>query len=209
LISAGSQRAHDYYWMPLLVVTSLLMGVAAQSLLRGGLKVPGFLSPVATRSIAVVGLCFIIAVASRSVSAQIYSIPPYQEPHIVFTERLREVTAPGELLIVGHYYSRGPGPATSACCRRREADGRYLAQGSVELYQSGRRGWVLNLEDWNLETVEYLSEKGARYFVTGYGGKLRGKAQFVEAMDQHHRLVERNEDWAIWEILPAENSAAP
>ncbi len=200
LITAGAQKVHDYYQLPMLPVASLLIGCAADYLWgRQFFKDTLLPEPLTSKAVAL-GLCLIMAGSAAQAMRTFYRMPSNIADQLAFASRLRVLTEPGSLVILGSSISRGPEPASPACCRHREPDGRYLGHEPVEFYQSHRKGWSIHYDDWSMELVDALRRKGAKYFATSYADGLDQKTHFLRTMGNRYTLLERTPRWAIFRM---------
>jgi len=200
LITAGAQKVHDYYQLPMLPVASLLMAYAADYLwAHRPLKHTLLPEPLTSKTL-ILGLC-LLAVGSAAQAMQIfYRMPPNLTDQLAFASRLRALTEPGSLVILGSSISRGPEPASAACCRHREPDGQYLGHEPVEFYQSHRKGWSIHYEDWSIELVEALQKRGAMYFASSHSEGLNQQSEFLRLLGDRYTLLERNPKWVIFRL---------
>lgn len=201
LISANPQLIHDYYQLPAVPVVALLMGRAVSYLWDKPLLKDTFVpSKIGSKVLVLALAALVIPTSNRTTRNNLrYQTPDFQR-ELTFSQRLNELTPPGSLVIIGTQFSRGPGPAGPRCCRHREPDGRYLGHRPVELYLSHRKGWALHLEDWSLETIEYLRAKGAEYFASWYMEGFEEKRTLLEEMADNYTVVEQNDRWVIYRL---------
>ena len=201
IVTAPIQKAHDYYQLPMLPPTALLTGAGVEYVFRR-MSATSFLGGVWSRRALCLGICGAIALLSAFATHRYldYVLPSEVSERLAFPQRLRELTEPGSLTIIGSKIRRGPGPATSACCRHREADGRYLGHEPIEFYQSHRKGWSLNPEDWSIDLVDTLRGRGAEYFATSYVEGMFEKPGFVAAMNASYTLLEGTSKWRIYRL---------
>jgi hypothetical protein len=63
-----------------------------------------------------------------------------------------------------------------------------------------RPGWRLWYEDWSLEAVETLDERGAEYFATHNSWGLEQREELFDAMDERYLQLHRSDEFAIYDL---------
>jgi hypothetical protein len=63
-----------------------------------------------------------------------------------------------------------------------------------------RRGFLVSYEEWSLETIEALRERGASYFVTSYAWGVAHNPALFAALDQRYRRLETRPGWAFYDL---------
>ena len=204
LLSAGVQIGHNYYQLPLVPLLALAIGAALGWVWTrlAALAAERGLGTWPPR-LAALGLCAAIAWAIAPVTERLLRMPAYQTDERDFSLRLREITEPDALLILGHRRKHGFDQSDERCCRHREANGRFLGDDPIVFYHARRRGWVAFREDWTMEVVDELRAKGAAYFVSWDPVGIQESADFLTELAGTATLVERTDRWVIYALDPA------
>ncbi len=200
LIVPAGFAPHDYYHLPMIIIASLLMGCAADYLWARKPLQDTLLPEPFTSKALVLGLCLLIVGSAAQAMQTTYTMPRNLADQLAFAGRLRALTEPGSFLILGSSISRGLEPASPACCRHREPDGRFLGHEPVEFYQSHRKGWSIYYEDWSIELLETLRQRGARYFASSFAEGLKEQSEFLRTMGDRYTLLDRTPKWAIFRL---------
>lgn len=190
MLSATSQLVHDYYQLQVVACVAALMGVSADYLWRRNATdraVP--LARWFRPAIAVLLAVGMWLLSTRTTERRLFYHVSDEVPRTQFVDLVRRNTADESLVIIGTQFRRGPGEADEQCCRHREPDGRFFGHEPIELYQSGRRGWTVHVEDWTIETLEYLKAKGASHFGTWYADGIGERGEFIKTVRERYTVI--------------------
>jgi hypothetical protein len=186
---------YSAHWGSILV---LLCALSALTIARG------FVVALAAGLILVAGLNnfqkFNIAAASLK--------DRYQEERR-FTARIAALTTPDSLIVCGQHAAAAQGEPTHALGWDpwtapvgdigliADPDTCYFRFDDLEV---NRKGWIIPYEDWSMDLIDILRQRGAKYFITPYRYGLEHNRALFEAMDKRFKKLERTDGWAFYDV---------
>ncbi len=203
LLTPALHRAHEYYQLPLVFLTSAWMARGASWFWETPRLAPRY----APALLAV----FCAGVTAFSFLLASILMTPMSDAgkHVAFGQRVEQLTEPDKLMVFVKprlpfikpqlHYER--------LYQHRTAQGERLLCDPVDFYLSHRKGFSLDDSLLTADFLEILRRRGARYFATFYPQLLKENPQVQAALERDYTPLEVTAQWAIYRLDdPAERA---
>jgi hypothetical protein len=185
---------YSAHWVPLIVFFCAMSALT---------NVRRFTVPLAAILVVIAGLNNI----ERLEGAIVRLREKYQNEQR-FTEKVAKLTDPVSLIICGRHASAGHGGSEnpsgqdplklpSSDIGALDPDACYYQFNAVPM---SRIGWIIPYEDWSMDLIDALRQKGAKYFITPYRYGLEHNRALFDAMDKRFKKLERTDEWAFYDV---------
>jgi 4-amino-4-deoxy-L-arabinose transferase-like glycosyltransferase len=196
LTSPVLYRAHEYYELPLVFLTSAWMAYGASWLWETPRLAPS------ARAALLCALCVgVLALSAVFIRRLMLPMDDARE-HMEFGRRVEQLTGADQLVVFVKprlpfikpqlHYER--------LYQHRTAQGERLFCDPVDFYLSHRKGFSLDDSLLTADFLEVLRRRGARYFATFYPQLLKENPQVQAALDRDYTPLEVTTQWAIYRL---------
>jgi hypothetical protein len=192
---------HNYYQLPLVFMTSALMGYGVVLLHRKKIL-----------NATVLGLLMAVMIPLAALQIRdAFHLPPHARPRIAFGKRVGMLTEPDALIIfaVPLLDSVSGADQKGFLYRHRTAEGEFLYDDPYDFYYSRRKGWSLDEVQASPEFVEVLRQRGAKYFATFFPGLLRRHPELVAALERFYTPMEVTPQWVLYQLTKPPDVDSP
>lgn len=190
LLAAKGILAHDYYQMPVAFFVAAWMAHGLTSLWRSN-----FLSPRILRPMLVVACLAVVGFSLWRWQIRDARMTPREWDRVAFASRIARLTGPADPIVMVIPY-RG----TPDLRQHRTTEGEFLECDPTDFYRSHRFGWSLDDRLADVNFVETLHSRGARYFATAFPEILANHPDLKAALDGRYTAVEVTSHWAIYRL---------
>jgi hypothetical protein len=125
-----------------------------------------------------------------------------------FSQKVAKFTEPNALIICGRHASAGHGGSENPSGQdpwklsatnigALDPDACYHQFNAAPMT---RMGWIIPYEDWSMDLIDALRQRGAKYFITPYGYGLEHNLALFEGMDKRFKKLERTAESAFYDV---------